>query len=250
MTLIFKRFELDDLIPNSSILIIGSQNNNKSKIVKDIIIHCEKNCLVIGNDKSYFYDVKRLKNYVKYQEGCNGKVIDQYFNSQKNEKKSSSSYIKSCCWSLLSYCCLRGSDIDEDDEDSENENNDMLVLDDCLEDHPASKNTDILTETKSGLIMTFSSINHCFLDPRYSIYYDYIFLLSDTYEDQLDEELEEKLETVYEKYCSMIPDYRIFRSTFLEIGRDECAMVIARDGTEDLTTKIFWYPITNIKKEQ
>ena len=243
MTFIFKRFELDDLLPNSSILIIGDQNSNKNKIVKDIIINYKKNCVVIGNDKLHLYKTKELEKYVKYQEGCNGKVIDQYL-GHNIESKKNSSYFRSCCKKLIVYCCLL--EIEKDEQYKVDDK--MLILDDCLDNHPSSKNINILTETTSGLIMTFSSINHCFLDPKYSIYYDYIFLLHDPYTEK-SKESEEKLKIMYEKYCNMIPEYGLFKTTFLDICRDECAMVIVKNGTEELTTKIFWFPMNKIKKE-
>lgn len=244
MTFIFRRFELDDLLPNASILIVGNQSNNKSKIVRDIIFHYKKDCVVIGNDKLHLYNTKELEKYVKYHEGCNGKVIDQYIRYNTESKKSSQCF--RLCWeSLINCCCLLETD---DENENYTECNNMLILDDCLDNHPSSKNINILTETTSGLIMTFSSIDHLFLDPRYSIYYDYIFLLYDPYTKE-SKESEKILEIMYEKYCNIIPEYGLFKTTFLNICKDECAMVIARDGTEELTTKIFWFPIVNIKKE-
>ena len=219
-----KRFNINGMCPNPSIVMIAKRGSGKSWICRDILKtmkHVPGGVIISPTDEmSKFYGdfFPDLYIHYKYRSDILEKLMyrqKQMLEKEKEKKKE-------------------GKKIDP---------RAILVMDDCL----ASKgswmkdeliNTLFFNGRHYGITYILTMQFPLGISPELRNNFDYVFLLAD---DNVGNQ-----KRLYEHYAGMFPTFDAFRQAFTRMTKDYGCMVICNRGVRnDIADKIFWYRASN-----
>jgi Cdc6-like AAA superfamily ATPase len=214
-TVAIKKFDLNSMVSNPHINIIGKRGSGKSFMITDLLKkkinnnpELEKNILIISptDKRSDFYKTLFPNAEVKYR--YTSDLIAEYLNTKDG----------------------------------------IIVLDDCLSSSADIKKDKILCELlfngrhyKKTVIMAMQF--PLGIPPDLRNNFDYVFLFADDFFSNQ--------KRLYDHYAGMFPSFNDFRNVFLKLTTNYGCMTISNKGTKDISNKICWYksmPHTTLPK--
>ncbi|QKF93472.1 VV A32-like packaging ATPase [Fadolivirus algeromassiliense] len=225
----FKKLDLNNMLDNSKICLVGKRGSGKSWIIRDILNKINTNDQFLENTLIISKTEKMNPFYKKHFP--NAKVICEY-NSE----------------AISDYLFDQEVRIDESKKRLDQTgiyipSDGCVILDDCIGSKGSWMNDKSLLE----LFYNARHYNTTFIitmqfplgiKPELRLQFDYVFLLSeDFYSNQ---------KRLYDHYAGMFPTFETFRDTFLQLTEDYNAMVISNcSGCVSLTDKLFYYKANN-----
>lgn len=211
------KFNFNDMVEHSSILIIGKRRTGKSFLERDILYHkrnISSGIVVSPTEKvNPFYKDFISECYI-YNKFSN-EILDSVFKRQYSLLDKNKS----------GYTHKKNSDL-------------MIVMDDCLNSR-TDLNTDAMTElffnNKHHEISFIMSQQYPFgMRPEYRGNIDYVFLFR--------EDNDSYIKRIYEYYGYIFSDFATFKQIFLDITENYgCLVINNRDNSNDYRKKVFWY---------
>jgi hypothetical protein len=228
LNLPIKKFKLEKMKLDSSILLMTKNNIIKCSLCDDILKYYKNKIpfgLVISKTNKFkesFYSEFFPDNYIHYK--FDSKILHQLFNRQlrmiENENK------KKCNVTINSRV--------------------LLLMDNCLSnDIECSKNKEIYE-----LMNTYRCYKITFIltieDPTVK-YFNYVNNFDYSFLFETDNEIHKKI--IYEKYSNIFKNINEFKTIFKKLTLDNQAMVISNLSNNILLNeKVFWFKSSNIKK--
>ena len=218
--LVFFKFELKNMVPNPSIVMIAKRGSGKSYITRDIIYHYRHipgGVVIAPTDRmNFFYKYFFPDLYIHFdiKEHTLKKILKRQFMMIEKEKEKKKI----------------GKKIDPSS---------ILIMDDCLARKKTwAKDQSILEILMNGrhyrLTYILTMQTPLGITPDLRLNFDYIFLLKE------DSTINKK--KLWDNFAGIFPSLQAFDKVFSECTKDYKAMVIDnRKPTDNIQDKIFWF---------
>lgn len=216
-----KEFNLDSLMADSTVVIIGKRRSGKSFLTRDIFYHHRKipYGVVFNSTESIdpFYSDFIPDSFI--YESYRPNVIENFMNNQMKKVHD----LKKI-----------GKKLDK------KKDNTFIVLDDMLHEGKKWKND----ETIKSIFFNGRHFNFFFIltlqynmgiQPELRSNIDYVFIFNDT--------STKNRKNIYDAYCSMFPDFNYFCNVLDSCTQDYKCLVIKCSGnnSNDISKQVFWY---------
>lgn len=215
-----KKFDVDSIQDNSSIVMIAKRNSGKSFLVRDLVYKLDIPVLLV------IAPTEKLNGYYK------SFVPEQFIHYEYKTE-------------ILSRLFKRQENLINKNREREREGKKaldsrvLLIMDDCLASRAAwAKDKNILELLQNGrhynityvLTLQFS----LGIQPELRSNFDFIFLLSDDFGTNQ--------KRLYDHYAGMFSSFDTFKEVFVNVTDNYGCMVInSQKKSKNINEKVFWY---------
>lgn len=221
-----RRFHLEWMVPNPSIVLIAKRGSGKSWIARALLKHFNDipgGVVISKTEKlSLFYGKFIPDSYIHYE--FKTEIIEKLLYRQTTIKEKALEKQK------------RGKKLDP---------RVFLVMDDCLADKGnwgSDKNVmEVLFNGRHYHIMYILTMQFPLgIKPELRVNFDYIFILADNQNSNQ--------EKIYKHYAGIFPTFQLFKMVFMQLTADFGCMVLTNRETKmGITDNVFWYKADNVE---
>ena len=215
-----KKFEVDSIQDNSSIVMIAKRNSGKSFLVRDLVCHLDIPVVMViapTEKLNGYYKSFIPERFIYYE--YNTEILTRLFKRQEN-------------------VILKNRQRQQENKKPLDPRV-LLIMDDCLASRALwSKDKNILELMQNGrhynityiLTLQFS----LGIQPELRSNFDFIFLLSDDFATNQ--------KRLYDHYAGMFSSFDTFKEVFVNVTDNYGCMVInSQKKSKSINDKVFWY---------